>query len=95
MPTKKGPKGTGGLEGKERIHVALDRKLLEWVERNMEPGGPFGSTTHAVEFALKHLMDEEEALRAACRENKITFEASVLWSLYQKALDETRSWRRS
>ncbi len=74
----------------DRIHVAVDRDLLKWIDENLKPGGPFGSMTHAVEFALRHLRDEQEALRQACKENKVPFKHTTMWLLYQELLDKSR-----
>ena len=39
--------------------ITLDRKVLEWIERKVEEG-VFASRSHAVEYAVRQLMRQQE-----------------------------------
>lgn len=79
---------------KERIAVTIDQELLEWIDGRVEPGGPFGSYTHAIEFALHRLRREEEELRREVEEHGVRFDPQQMWSLFDALIHETRSRRR-
>ena len=41
-----------------KTSITMDRVVLEWVKRRIEDG-IFASKSHAIEYALRHLMREE------------------------------------
>lgn len=48
------------LAGKPRITISLDRRFLDWVDEKVNER-IFASRSHAIEFAIKRLMEEEKA----------------------------------
>lgn len=45
-----------------KTSITMDRAVLEWVRRRIEDG-VFASKSHAIEYALKHLIREEKKNR--------------------------------
>lgn len=43
---------------KIRVSVTIDKKFLEWVDKKVEEL-VFANRSHAFEYAIKHLIDEE------------------------------------
>ena len=49
-----------------KTSITMDRAVLEWVRRRIEDG-IFASKSHAIEYALRHLMREEK------KENRLPY----------------------
>ena len=44
---------------KARVSVTIDKKFLEWVDKKVEEL-TFANRSHAFEYAIKRLMDEDK-----------------------------------
>ena len=49
-----------------KTSITMDRAVLEWVRRRIEDG-IFASKSHAIEYALRHLIREEK------KENRLPY----------------------
>jgi Arc/MetJ-type ribon-helix-helix transcriptional regulator len=56
VPPNRLPKG----KKREKISISPDPTVLAWVDANVGLGKRFASRTHAVEFALARLMQEDK-----------------------------------
>jgi len=44
---------------KVRVSVTIDKRFLEWIDKKVEEL-VFANRSHALEYAIKHLIDEEQ-----------------------------------
>ncbi|MCA1811335.1 MAG: hypothetical protein LC623_04905 [Halobacteriales archaeon] len=74
---------------RERLPLKLEPELVSWAELHAQPGGLFGSYSHAVERALVRLLLEYDTLREGCAREGVPFNRAAFAALYRAELEAT------
>lgn len=79
---------------RERVPLTLAVDVLAWVRDRSQPGGPFGTASHACELALARLRDELREYQVECKRRGIPFRTAAFWKLHEADLLRTAPTKR-
>ncbi|MCA1812266.1 MAG: hypothetical protein LC623_09705 [Halobacteriales archaeon] len=75
---------------REQAPFRLAPELVEWAELHAQPGGVFGSFSHAVERALARLRAEHDLLSQRCKQEGLRLDREALARFYAEDLEATK-----